>query len=155
MSDGFTIAAASGAPTLFPCPACNETIDSIADTCRFCGQEVDHESAQLAAVLLAKINQACSDGSYLKSTAMALPVFFALRFVPIFSGLGSMGFIGLLFFLPAWSLRWWIKSGRIVTTDSDFCKTRRTVRNVGIVTPLLLVLFLAIQILVIVMRTRN
>lgn len=93
MSDRFTIGAAMGEPTIFECPACKETIDAKAETCRFCGVAVDHESAHKAAALMAKVNQACSDASYMKSTALALPVFFALR--AIYSCRRRNRFLGL------------------------------------------------------------
>jgi hypothetical protein len=88
MSDGFSIGAALGEPSIFDCPNCKETIDANAETCRFCGMKVDREAALKAAALLARINQACSDASYMKSTALALPVFFVLRFVPFISFVG-------------------------------------------------------------------
>jgi hypothetical protein len=139
MSDGFTIGAASYASTLFPCPKCNETIDNTAATCRFCGQPVDHEAAVQAAELLSRINQAVSDASYMKSCALALPVFFVLRYVIFLSGLGGIGFVGLSIALPIWALRWWLKYGKIKTNDAEFNRARRTVKIVGICASLALV----------------
>ncbi len=143
MSDGFTIGAASYAPTIFQCPNCNETIDSTADSCRFCGVKVDHEAAAKAALLLAKIDQACSDSSYMKSCAWALPVFFVLRFVPFLNLFGAVGFIGLLIVIPAWALRWWMKYAGIATQDADFLRARSVVKITGIIV-LLLFVFLVI-----------
>ena len=51
---------------IFECPNCKQTIDTSADVCRFCGAKVDHEAAQTAAHLLAKVDQACSDASILR-----------------------------------------------------------------------------------------
>ena len=141
MSDGFTIGAALNAPTIFQCPNCNETIDSTADSCRFCEVKVDHEAASKAALVMAKINQACSDSSYMKSCAWALPVFFVLRFVPFFNGFGTIGFIGLLIVIPVWALRWWLKYGGIATEDADFLRARSTVKITGIILLLLFVFF--------------
>jgi hypothetical protein len=132
MSDGFTVGAASYASTIFQCPKCNETIDSTAQSCRFCGQPVDHEAAVKAAQLLSKINQACSDASYMKSSALTLPVFFVLRFVPFVSMVGMVGFIGLSIGIPIWALRWLLKFGAITTDDADFLRARKTVKIAGI-----------------------
>lgn len=132
MSDGFTIGAASYASTLFPCPNCNETIDNTAETCRFCGQPVDREAAIKAAALLSKINQAVSDASYMKSCALAMPVFFVLRYVIFLSALGAIGFLGLSVGIPVWALRWWLKYGSITADDAEFLRSRKTVKIAGI-----------------------
>ncbi len=147
MSDGFTIAAGSLAPTIFSCPKCSETIDSSAEACRFCGEKVNPAAAQLAALVLAKVNQACSDASYMKSTAMAIPVFFLLRFVPFVSGMGVIGFIGLNLAIPIWSLRWWLRYGKLTSTEEDFLKARSTVKYSGIIVTCILVLLVILPFL--------
>jgi hypothetical protein len=141
MSDGFAIGAASYASTLFQCPKCNETIDNTAETCRYCGQPVDDAAAVKAAELLSKINQACSDASYMKSCALALPVFFVLRYVIFLSMLGGIGFIGLSIGIPVWALRWWLKYGRIADDDPEFLRARKTVMFAGIGASILFVVF--------------
>ena len=148
MSDEMSIGAAMAGPTIFDCPNCRETIDATAETCRFCGAKVDHEAASKAAAVMARINQACSDASYMKSTAFTLPVFFCLRFVPFISLLGSVGFIGLLIAIPIWVLVWRHKYAGIVSADRDFQKARRTVMLIGIFVPILLVAFVIVPFLV-------
>jgi len=140
MSDGFTIGAALGAPTIFDCPNCRETIDATAETCRFCGVKVDREAALKAAAVLAKVNQACSDASYMKSTALAIPVFIGLRFVPFFSSVGTIGFLGLTVGIPIWALVWWAKYRGIGAGDAEFLAARKTVRIVGLIVTALLLL---------------
>ncbi|MGA3101483.1 MAG: hypothetical protein ABSD61_06450 [Terracidiphilus sp.] len=151
MPGGFTIGAAMGEPTIFECPNCKETIDATAETCRFCGAVVDREAARKAAALMAKVNQACSDSSYMKSTALTLPVFFILRFVPFISAMGGIGFWVLLIAIPLWSLRWLLKYRGIVTDDAEFRKARSTVKWIGIIVATILAIFVAINILVFVM----
>ncbi len=155
MSDGFSIGAAFAEPTIFDCPNCKETIDAAADSCRFCGAKIDREGARSAAILMAQINKACSDASYMKSTTFTLPVFFALRFVPFISLLGTIGFIGLLMGIPIWTLVWRRKYGRIVTTDSDYLKARRTVFLIGIFVPIIFALFIIVPFLVGVLIAAN
>lgn len=148
MSDGFAIGAASYAPTIFQCPNCNETIDAKVETCRFCGAKVDQQAALKSAQVLAKINQGCSDASYMRSTALTLPVFFALRFVPFISLLGTVGFIVLLLAIPIWAIVWWRKYAAIATTDADFLKARRTVMLISIFVPIVLVFFVIVPFLI-------
>lgn len=155
MSDEFTIGAAMQAPTIFSCLSCNETIDSSAATCRFCGAAVDREKALKAAEILSKVNQACSDASYLRTTALAYPGFFVLRFVPFVSMLGTVGFYGLSFTIPIWALRWWLRFGKPETADSEFHKARTTVKTAGILVSLFLLVFVFLPIvraITIVMR---
>ncbi|MDR3772347.1 MAG: hypothetical protein P4L26_03310 [Terracidiphilus sp.] len=102
---------------------------------------MDHEAAQKAAQLLTKINQACSDASYMKSSALAIPVFFVLRFVPLLNTLGAIGFIGLTIGIPVWALRWWLKFGGIATDDAEFLRARTTVKLAGIIVSILFVVF--------------
>ena len=134
MSNGFTIGAAGVASTLFQCPHCNETIDSSAETCRFCGSRVDHEAAVKAAAVLSKVNQACSDATYMRSTVLALPVFFVLRFLPIVSMIGFIGFYVLLFAVPIWALIWWLRYGNLnFMNDAEFARARTSVTWTGVI----------------------
>ncbi len=146
MSDGFTVGAAMGEPTIFDCPNCKETIDASAEACRFCRAKVDHEAARKAAALLSRVNQACSDASYMTSTALALPVFFVLRFIPFLGGLGSVGFWALLIVLPVWALRWWLKYRKIETDDADFHRARKRALVTGIVVSCLFMIFVLLFI---------
>ena len=147
MSDGFTIGVAMAEPSIFECPACKETIDAKAETCRFCGIKVDHDAALRAAVVLAKVNQACSDASYMRSTALTLPVFFGLRFVPLIALVGTVGFWVLLVGLPFWALRWLLKYRGLESDDAEFRKARNTVKWIGITVAAVLVYFLAVNVL--------
>ncbi|MGO8934420.1 MAG: hypothetical protein ACLPLZ_09370 [Terracidiphilus sp.] len=151
MSDGFTIGAAMGEPTIFECPNCKETIDATAEACRFCGVKVDREAARKAATLMAKVNQACSDSSYMKSTALTLPVFFILRFVPFISAVGGIGFWVLLIAIPLWALRWLLKYRGIETDDAEFLKARSTVKWIGIIVAAVFAGFLAVNILMLLL----
>ncbi|HVN92394.1 MAG TPA: hypothetical protein VMT38_01795 [Terracidiphilus sp.] len=155
MSDGFSIGAAMAEPTIFECPNCRETIDAAADACRFCGARIDKEAARAAAELMARINKACSDASYMKSTTFTLPVFFGLRFVPFISLLGTIGFIGLLIGIPIWVLVWRHKYNRIVTSDRDFLKAKRTVFLIGVFVPMILALFVIVPFLVGILIAMN
>jgi len=146
MSDSFTIGAAMAEPTIFECPNCKETIDSTAETCRFCGAKVDHEAARKAAAVMAKVNQACSDASYMRSTALTLPVFFGLRFVPFIAIVGTIGFAGITLVTPFWASRWWIRYRQIKTDDADFRSARNQVKWIGIIVSCVLIVAVAADI---------
>jgi hypothetical protein len=71
MADGLIVEGPSADLDIFECPNCKQTIDTSATVCRFCGAKVDHEEAKKAAHLLARVDQACSDASVLRNTAVA------------------------------------------------------------------------------------
>jgi hypothetical protein len=109
---------------VFQCPNCKETIDTSAQQCRFCHAAIDAQAAEAAAEVMAKVNQACSDASYLKVMAIAILVAFALSFAPFVGFLGYWGLIFLLFAVPVMLVRWWVKFGSIQTNESDFSRAR-------------------------------
>jgi hypothetical protein len=84
----------------------------------------------------------------MRSAALALPVFFVLRFVPFLSIVGLAGFCGLSLAVPAWALRWWIRFGAIPSSNSDYRQSRRAVRTVGIVVTCVLVLYVILPFVV-------
>lgn len=149
MSDGFTIGAAMAEPAIFECPACKETIDAKAETCRFCGVKVDHLAAYKAAVVMAKINQACSDASNMRLTALAVPIVWLFSLI---GGPATLGFLGLSIAILVWAGFWREKYGEIESDDADFCKARVTVKwtriGVWLIVGLLFILPRAVAIAV-------
>lgn len=119
-------------PDIFECPHCGETIEVSAESCRFCGAAVDRPLALHRAMILAKVNRACSDATYMRSCALALPVFFVLRFVPFFNWLGTLGFVALCFVIPVWAMIWWSRFSDLESEDPDYVKSRKAVRVAGI-----------------------
>ena len=67
-------------PRIFPCPRCKETIDTAAVNCPFCSVSIDPKLAEAAADRMARVNQACSDASYLRIMADRCWCFFYCRF---------------------------------------------------------------------------
>lgn len=148
MPSELSIGAATGEPTIFECPSCKETIDAKAESCRFCGAKVDREAARQGAALMARINQACSDASYMKVCALAIGAFYLIRLVPFLGLLGRIGFWVLLVAVPIWSLIWLGKYRGIESDDAEFRKARSTVKRTGMIVAALFIGFLALNILV-------
>ena len=79
----------SAAVQVFPCPHCQETINTSVQQCPFCSVPIDHAAAELSAAATSKISQACSDASYLKIMLGILIPFAATIFFP-FLGLACL-----------------------------------------------------------------
>ncbi len=166
MADGLILEGPSEDLNIFECPNCKQTIDSSADVCRFCGAKVDHEAAQKAAHLLARIDQACSDASVLRNAAV---VAFLLVLGIVYSLLRAarlvllIGFenevLGISFLVlilaapfPIWSLRWWTKYANITSDDEDFQDARGIVRSTGSTALIFTVASAAIFCLVLILK---
>jgi len=145
MADGLILEGPSEELNIFECPNCKQTIDTSASVCRFCGAKVDHEAAQKAAHLLARVDQACSDASVLRNAAvvaflLVLGIVYCLlraaRLVLLIGFQNEVLGISILVLMlsapfPIWSLRWWTKFASITSDDEDFQDARVTVRSTG------------------------
>lgn len=155
MTDGLILEGPSEGLDVFECPNCKETINTSADVCRFCGARINHEAAQKAARLLATVDQACSDASVLRYTAipaLCLPLGTLIgvarnpRFIQQV-GLRNafLGFCVLVVAVsspfPIWSLSWWRKNANLTSDDADFQKARGTVRTAALVAIAALIVF--------------
>jgi hypothetical protein len=101
---------------------------------------IDHAAAEQSAAATSRISQACSDSSYLKIMLSVLIPFGVLIFFPFLGLAGLVGFVFLKYAVPVMTIRWWIKYGRIKTTDSDFSGARGTVILVSAISFLILLL---------------
>lgn len=130
---------------VFDCPKCGQTIDTSAEACPFCGAKVDHEAAQRAAHLLARVDQACSDASYLRNTAliaycMAVGIAIGIARNPRFTdrvGFQNvlLGYCALVLLVsspfPLWTLLWWRKYSNLTSDDDEFQTARQKIHAVG------------------------
>ena len=142
MPNSLSIAADSSASRIFPCPVCKQTIDMVEPKCRFCGATIDMNLAQTAADLMARINQACNDASYLKIAIATELGFIVAQFVPFASLVGIVGYWFLSLAIPFWTIRWWIKFRKLPTDDSELRRARRTMLLIGIPVSILLLAYL-------------
>ena len=133
MAKTLSISSGMNQVKVFQCPNCKETINTSAQQCRFCSTPIDSGAAHAAAAVMEKVNQACSDASYLRIMAGGMLGFLGLSFVPLLGSVGSWGFAFLVFAVPVMAIRWWVKFGTIRADDSDFGRARRiTLVAVGI-----------------------
>jgi hypothetical protein len=167
MTDGLILDGPSENLGVFDCPNCKETINTSADVCRFCGTRINHEAAQRAARLLASVDQACSDASVLRYTALPalllpLGTLIGLARNPRFIqhvGLRNVffGFCVLVVTVsspfPIWSLRWWRRNANLTSEDEDLQKARGIVRTTGFAAIAALVVFGLLLCVVLFVRT--
>jgi hypothetical protein len=126
MAKGLSITAGVNQVKVFECPNCKETINTSAQQCPFCSAPIDASAAESAAEVMANVNQACSDASYLRIMAGTMPVFFGISLLPVVGTLGYWGLTFLVFAVPVMAIRWWIKFGSIKADESDFRRAKRT-----------------------------
>ena len=119
------------APRTFPCPSCKEIINDSMKECRFCGAPVDPAAAASLADVQAQVNQACSDASYIKTTAYVMMAALGLSLIPFIPVVGWAFFITFLAVI-AMLVRWWIKFGGLESRDPDF-KSAKTSTLVALV----------------------
>jgi hypothetical protein len=120
---------------IFPCPNCKETINTSMQSCSFCSTPIDPAAAAAAAARFARVNQACSDASYLKIMAGSSFTFLFLRLFPYVSLLGLLGTLGFWFLelaVPLMTIHWWLSYGAIRIDDPGFARARRTALVVGL-----------------------
>lgn len=126
------------------CPNCGQTINTSMTACPYCNAAVDAGAAEAAAAQMSKVNQACSDASYLKIMLGVMTAFLGLCFIPIMGLIGVVGFWFLTFAVPFMAIRWWVKFGSLRADEEDFRRAKRTAIFVSIGAVVILILRLGI-----------
>ena len=111
-------------PRTFRCPNCKEMINESMVQCRFCSVLIDAHVAQLTADRVEKANQAYSDASFLKTSAIAMYVFLGLSMIP-FLPLVFFGFLITIVVVIVLLIRWYVRYGMLISDDADYKKARR------------------------------
>jgi hypothetical protein len=113
----------------FSCPGCRQIVDTTVQSCRFCGVAIDPAAAAMAATLQERVQKAWFHAGWIRRTAMAMPVFFFLSFVPMVAVLGracnEYALLLILVCLIGWSNRF----GKLESPDPDLSRARRAVRQ--------------------------
>ena len=131
MAGTLSLTAESKNAGIFECTNCRQTIDSSALQCRFCSAPVDPAAAEEAAEKMSRVNQACSDASFLRTAAISMLVFLGVMFIPFMGLLGICGYYFLVFAVPFLAIRWWVRFRGIRESDPDFKRARITVTVVS------------------------
>jgi hypothetical protein len=127
MASGLSLTSTNSNAGIFECPGCGQTIDVSSTQCRFCSVVIDPAVAEAAAEKMARVNQACSDASFLRTMAISILVFLGVMFLPFIAPLGIVGYYFLMFAVPFMTIRWWVKFHTIRVDDRDFKRARFTV----------------------------
>jgi hypothetical protein len=117
------------------------------DKCRFCSSPVDHAAAEAAADIQDKANQAYNDASVIRNMAAVMWMFFLVRFIPFVGIVGWIGMFAMLGAVPVKLILWWLKFGRIKTTDPDYKRAKKNLLIASLIwlpLPLLLVFVIAL-----------
>ena len=112
----------------FPCPNCNEIINEEMKHCRFCSLPIDPSVAELIAGRQEQVNQAYSDASYLRRTAVAMYVFLAISTI---FGWAFWAFVATFWIGIVLVIRWQLKFSNLITNDADYPKARRS-KNISL-----------------------
>lgn len=131
----------------FPCPSCGEIINEKAEVCKFCSAPVDREAAVQAGELQSKVNQACSDASYLRTAAVVMFGFLAAGLLIPFFAIAYWAFLVTFVVLLVLLVRWQTRFGRLQSNDPDYAKAKRS-KNVGLALWLAALLFIIIDLLI-------
>lgn len=118
-------------PKTYPCPNCNEIINETVEKCPYCSNPVDRQAAAVAAETQSKVNQACSDASYLRTAAFVMWVFLGLSFIPVIPAVG-WGFLFTFVTVLVMIIRWQVKFGGLKTNDTDYPRAKRN-RNMAVI----------------------
>jgi len=118
---------------ILQCPNCKQTTNTSVQQCPYCSTPIDPGAAEAAADIMERVNQGCSDSSFLRTMVATMWGCVGLGLVPFVSLIGTLGSWILFFAVPAMAIRWWFKFGAIVANDSDFARAKRSVMlTVGI-----------------------
>jgi hypothetical protein len=99
--------------------------------CKYCQAPVDVGIAGMLAETQGKVNQACSDASYLKAAAVGMWVFLGICFIPLVP-LVQWCFPVTFVVVIVLIIRWQLKFNDLNTSDVDYAKARR-VKNVAFI----------------------
>lgn len=117
----------------FRCVSCGEYINTSMRQCRYCEAPIDPEVARVVSLEQDKVNNACSEASYIKSIAVVLVIACGVSFLPIplISSVAFLFFCATYLAVPVMALRWQFKFGQLRSSDPDYAKAKK-VRTVAL-----------------------
>lgn len=93
--------------------------------CPYCAVQLDTAIVALVAERQEKTNRACSDASFLRTSAMAMFVFLGISFIPLL-GLAYYAFLITFVAVLVMLIRWQVKFGELITSDEDYKLAKRS-----------------------------
>jgi hypothetical protein len=93
--------------------------------CPYCAVQLDAAIVALVAERQEKTNRACSDASFLRTSAMAMFVFLGISFIPLL-GLAYYAFLITFVAVLVMLIRWQVKFGELITNDEDYKLAKRS-----------------------------
>lgn len=93
--------------------------------CPYCAVPLDDAIVALVAERQEKTNRACSDASFLRTSAMAMFVFLGISFIPLL-GLAYYAFVITFVVVLVMLVRWQVKFGGLITSDEDYQLAKRS-----------------------------
>ena len=116
-------------PQTFPCPNCKEIINDTMERCRYRSAPVDRHAA--AAEIQSKVNRACSDASFLRTTAATMFVLLGLSLLPFISFIMYLGSIIIFLAVLVMVILWQVRFGSLQTDDPDYKRAKR-LKNISL-----------------------
>jgi hypothetical protein len=101
------------------------------EKCPHCSAQIDRQAAAAAAEAQSRVNQACSDASYLRTAAVGMWVFLGVSFIP-FMPLVFWGFLATFVLVLVMFIRWQVKFGGLKTNDPDYGQAKRA-KNLALI----------------------
>lgn len=127
----------------YPCPSCGEIISTGITSCPYCSAPIDEEAAQRAADDREKYQKAFADANSLVITARSFPLAFGASLLPFIGGVGSLGVLLLLVWVPAGWFRWHHRHSNLNGANPDYAQARTWVMQSMVIWCFALVLTLA------------
>src|SRR5260370_4503887 len=106
----------------FPCPRCNELINTGMDRCSNCSAPIDSAEAEASATIQDQVNRAYSDASFMRNMAVGCWVFFLIRYIPIVGIAGLVGMFILMVLVPIRFVVGQVRFGGLRPNDPDHNK---------------------------------
>ncbi len=132
----------------FQCPNCQQFINNLMNSCKFCLIPLDDQIVSMAATNQEEVNKAYNAASNLRILAGALATFFFVGFIPFLGIIASIGHLIILVALPFILIYWVIRYSRIETNDEDY----KQAKKYWLTSLIIWIVFFAIQFFFIFLR---
>jgi hypothetical protein len=113
----------------YPCPSCNQIINTGVSACEYCSAPVSEAAGEIAADRHQKFLTAFAEANSMVITARCFLVALLTSFSPLLSSVGTLGFLLLLVWVPFLLVRWHRRYSKLDASNTDFIQARRWVKE--------------------------